>query len=786
MRRYSFSECLAHQNDPLHCHLLAVARGTARLWGKDRSLPAQAAILSALVHDLGKTNFWFQERIRKRTSEKNPLSYHSRVSAVIGWWLSKGLPEEDKQAKYRLRLSVFASVLKHHSNLWEPWDEMYQNIRGELRDEKEFPKQVASMDLRDITVWLREVQREFGLDLDIPNLSEEALREAMQEVSRFKLRNAFPDEEEHVGPPEMKNALDFLFGFGCLLQMDKLHTATGKDDFSRIHLAPEMVMNYLPKVREEHAPSALDETREVVRETVTSTLLAHREERFFTITAPTGSGKTLAALHAALQLRDTVQRETGEIPRMIYCLPFTAIIDQNHAVYHDVLEYAGYEDTNDLLLKHHHLTDMRYRSSDPEFDDDGAELFVETWQSELVVTTFHQLLHTLFTGHNRNLKRLPTLRNAIVILDEVQALPCRYWGPIRRMFQAMGKHFGTRFILMTATRPLVFLPEMSRELLTDHERFFQRLSRVRLLHRAKEHTSLSDFVAQLAEEIKMEPKLSRMIVVNQRRLVRTITEMLEEADIGLPIYPLSGFLTPLDRRNRIEEISKKLDRNEPCIIVTTQLIEAGVDLSVDRVERDMAPLDSIIQAAGRCNRHATEETGVVRVWSLTRDEGGRFTGIYDQVLIEVTQEILNEYGDVEEARFLEMSQTYFKRMNDRSKAAEVPVDRILACGRFREIEEAFQLIKELPNQSFFVIQNEEDQRIWDRYQEIQEIEHPLERKRAFFGIRADLMERVIQVFVPREQLEDCLLALDALDGGYDPRFGYVPENDPGPPASMIL
>lgn len=786
MQRYSFSECLAHQGDPLRNHLLAVARGTARLWGKDQGLPAQAAILSALVHDLGKANFWFQERIHKGTSEKDRLSYHSRVSAVIGWWLSKGLPEGNKKAKYRLQLSVFASVLKHHSNLREPWAEMYQNTRGELRNEDDlFSMQVASMDLAGIAAWLREAQRAFGLYLAIPDLSEETLREAMEEVSRFKLRNAFPDEEEHVGPQEMKNALDFLFGFSCLLQMDKLHTATGKEDFARIRLSPKMVLNYLPKVRKERTPSALDETREVIRDTVTSTLLAHRGEHFFTITAPTGSGKTLAALHAALQLREALRRETGEIPRLIYCLPFTAIIDQNHAVYRDVLEYAGYQVTDDLLLKHHHLTDMRYRSSDPEFDADGAELFVETWQSELVVTTFHQLLYTLFTGRNRNLKRLPTLRNAIVILDEVQALPCRYWGPIRRMFQAIGEHFGTRFILMTATKPLVFLPEMSEELLSDHERFFQKLSRVRLLHRAKENTPLSDFIVQVVEEIKAEPKLSRMLVVNQKKLVRKITKMLEEAGIGLPIYPLSGFLTPLDRRNRIEEIGKKLKREEPCIIVTTQLIEAGVDLSVDRVERDMAPLDAIIQAAGRCNRHAAEKTGVVRVWSLTSDEGRRFTKIYDPVLLEVTREVLDKYGDVEEARFLEMSQAYFKQMNDRSKAAEVPVDQILSCGRFQEVEEAFQLIKDLPNQSFFVIQNEEDQRIWERYQEIQEIEHPLERKRAFFSIRADLMERVIQVF-RREQCEESLIALNASDGRYDERFGYNPENDPGPPASMIL
>ncbi len=785
MQRYSFSECLAHQDDPLEDHLLAVARGAGRLFGKTQSLPAQAAILSALVHDLGKANFWFQERIHKGISKKNPLSYHSRVSAVIGWLLSKGLPEQDEQAKVRLRLSVFVSVLKHHSNLREPWGETYLDIRADLLEGVDpFSRQIATIDLEGMTAWLREAQRIFDLKLAIPDLSEKMLREAIKEVSGFDVWEAFPDDEKQAREPEIRNAINFLFGFGSLLQMDKLHTATGKDDFARIYLSPEMVLKYLLKLREKHAPSALDEIREVIRETVTSTLLAHRREHFFTITAPTGSGKTLAALHAALQLRKALQKETGEIPRIIYCLPFTAIIDQNHTVYRDVLEYAGYEVTDDILLKHHHLTDMQYRSSDPEFDDDGAALFVETWQSELVVTTFHQLLHTLFTGRNKNLKRLPTLRNAIVILDEVQALPCKFWNPIRRMFQAVGDHLGTRFILMTATKPLIFLPKMSRELLTDHEQFFQKMSRVRLLHRARENTTLSDFIAQIVEEIKAEPKLSRMIVVNQKKLIREITEMLEKAGTALPIYPLSGFLTPQDRRNRIEAISEKLDGNEPCIIVTTQLIEAGVDLSVDRVERDMAPLDAIIQAAGRCNRHAGETMGVVRVWSLTRDEGGKFTRIYDQVLIKVTREVLDKYGDVEEAHFLEMSQTYFKRMTDRSKAAEVPVDRILACGRFQELENKFQLIKDLPNQSFFVIQNEEDQKVWDRYQEIQEIEDPLKRRQAFFKIRAALMERVIQVF-QRERGEKNLLALRASEGGYGERFGYDSENNPGSPASTF-
>ena len=113
-------------------------------------------------------------------------------------------------------------------------------------------------------------------------------------------------------------------------------------------------------------------------------------------------------------------------------------------------------------MKHHHLSDPVYISSDTEFDPDNSELFTESWRSEIVVKTFHQLLYTLFSGRNRNLKRCAALANAIVIMDEVQSIPRKYWDTVRRMFLAAGEVLNTRFILMTATQPLLFTDDMSR------------------------------------------------------------------------------------------------------------------------------------------------------------------------------------------------------------------------------------------------------------------------------------------------------------------------------------
>ena len=787
MTKYCFSECLAHPPDDfLQTHLKEVAKGVNQLWKGSRSLPTQAALLAALVHDLGKATFWFQERVQPgRKGEKSELSNHSFVSAIIGWLISQSVQAPDQTTAYQFQLSVITSVMKHHGNLRKSWADYYAEARGHLREDSgpqgTFARQINSMDLSGITQWLRKTLLEFDLHFEVPDLNESALRQAIQDISHFRLRNVFPNKEQEVCPEQLDQAVDFLFGFGSLLQMDKIHTAIGETEFSRLAIPDNLVSQYLMHLKQDpdHKPSPLDEPRDRIRDDVLCELSAHSDEKLFTLTAPTGSGKTLTALDAAIRLRQELHEVYQENPRIIYCLPFTAIIDQNHDVYRKVLEFGGLAETTDLLLKHHHLTDMKYRSSDPEFDPDGSELFVETWQSELVVTTFYQFLHTIFTGRNRNLKRLPTLRRAIVILDEVQAIPPKYWQAIRNILKVMSRCLETRFILMTATKPLIFLPDMSRELLPKHPEYYQKLSRVRLVNRSKENTPLESFVGEIVEEMHQNPKHSRMIVVNYRKLVGELTEIFEETvDIeGFRIYPLSALLTPKDRKDRIEDIGKALAASDqPVLVITTQLIEAGVDLSVDRIERDLAPLDAIIQTSGRCNRHGDGDGGIVRVWSLMDEKEKPFTRIYSPVLIGATQELLSQYEEVTESQFLELGESYFKMVYKRTHNSEEPIDRLLACGQFEEVEKRFQLIEELPQQSYYIVQDNDDQEIWNQYLGIQEIENPIKRKMEFYKIRAALMERIVQVYA--QDAVDELCMLDAELGGYDKRFGYKAEKEP--------
>ena len=154
----------------------------------------------------------------------------------------------------------------------------------------------------------------------------------------------------------------------------------------------------------------------------------------------------------------------------------------------------------------------------------------------------------------------------------------------------------------------------------------------------------------------------------------------------------------------------------------------------------------------------------------------RLREIYSPVLIGATQELLNQYEEVSESQFLELGESYFKTVSERTHNSEEPIDRLLACGQFEEVEERFQLIEELPQQSYYIVQDNDDREIWDQYLGIQEIENSVKRKMEFYNIRAALMERIVQVYASDAVDELCML--DTELGGYDKRFGYKAEKEP--------
>jgi CRISPR-associated endonuclease/helicase Cas3 len=629
------------------------------------------------------------------------------------------------------------------------------------------------MDLPGIVQWLSYVTKSFPLSCAEPPDLQPTVDDifiALKTPNTVRLRKLYSDLGDVIG---------FLAAFGALLSEDKLDTALEGAQLIRCSLSPNLVDQYKDQFFNS-SRAKLSQIRETLARAVQQNWLQNLEQHHLTLSAPTGSGKTLAILGAALKVRSAISEEGRAEPRIIYCLPFTSIIDQNHRIFSDVLENGGIKPTQDILLKHHHLTNPVFRTQmGLEYEPDGAgELLTETWQSEIVVTTFYQFLYTFLSAANRNLKRAAQVTEAIVLLDEVQAIPLKYWNSVRQLLKAAAYKLGTRFVLLTATRPLIYRPGDAVELLPDHESYFRALSRVRLLCHHKEARSISEFIEQLPGlGDNPEPLL---IVVNRRRTVAELFRLLRKAFPRRPVFALSTNLTPQHRRKRIQQIRASLDDGNPCIAITTQLIEAGVDISFPRVHRDLAPLDSIIQAAGRCNRHMELRQGEVHLWQFLDDKGSpQWRHVYDAALIEATQDVLGTAKTYEEADFLSLTERYFQVCWER--ADQEPVHEILSQGSFDQLNR-FQLIEDgPPTKSFFIIANSEDQLLWDRYLEVKSLASPAESLKAFAPFRREFFDRVIQVY---GQSQEEIEALKVEEGHYDLDVGFMGDPDQG--GTLIL
>ncbi|MBK1695127.1 CRISPR-associated helicase/endonuclease Cas3 [Chromatium weissei] len=736
-----FSETFAHPNDPLPVHLERVAaRATASIAPTAGAEIRAIAHVAGLFHDLGKATPWFQTYLL-RGGRRSPLTNHAELGALLVWWYSAALDWPLWQ-----RLAVFIAVRRHHGALtFQTWPALLEQMRLALR-ENDHPlhKQLITLDLIGIQHWLITApQPELAPSLE-PLTAENVLARLQdRQVSGSKLRVAYQTLNE---------ALATLGGFGALLAADKIDAALAGERIER-QLLPINAVTIYQQQQTRKSYSSLNSHRDQIAITVTQTWLAHFNQHLFTLTAPTGAGKTLTILHAALQIRAQLEQHTGTAPRIIYCLPFTSIIDQNHTVFREVLQKNGIQDREDILLKHHHLTDALFRTDDTEYQADGAgQLLTETWQSEIVVTTFYQLLHTLFSPLNTNLKRAGQLTGALVLLDEVQAIPLRYWETVRQLCLAAAQTYGTRFVLLTATRPLIFQSGDAVELLPDHETHFRAMNRTRLMTHHHQPLSLDQFAAQLITTLRDECRAT-LIIVNRRQSVRTLFEQLQCALPERPIIALSTNLTPLDRRARIRFMQQLLQQSQPLIVITTQLIEAGVDVSFPIVHRELAPLDSIIQSAGRCNRNNENgAAGEVRLWHLQAIKANGDAGeslwrhVYDSNLIEVTTETLGHQTQYDEADFLQLSQRYFQGCRARQDQQRIDVQ--LQIGDFIGVEKAFQLTEELPTISVFICQNECDQQLWNQYQAVRNDDTltPVQQQRRFSVFKRAFYERVIQVY----------------------------------------
>jgi CRISPR-associated endonuclease/helicase Cas3 len=393
-----------------------------------------------------------------------------------------------------------------------------------------------------------------------------------------------------------------------------------------------------------------------------------------------------------------------------------------------------------------------------------ALLYIENWDSAIITTTFVQLFSTLIGYKNKALKKFHNLANSIIILDEVQNIPFKYWKIVNKILKVLSDKFNSYIILLTATKPLIFSKKESVELLENHKSFYalDNLNRTHITE-----TNINS-IAQLIEHLSNEINNSNLIMIVSNTISSTLEIFKEiseiiEFDQFQKIY-LSTNITPYERLQRINKI--KDEEFDKAIIITTQLIEAGVDIDVDVIYRDFAPLDSIIQAAGRANRNGSpEKTGEIKLMNLVdekRNNDIRLSSyIYGQTNLQATKNSIQH--EFEEKNFLEIIANYFEEISEKKSSFEsIQLENAMRGFYFSDkyldkktlpISE-FKLIENLPNYvSLFVNIDESANETWQAFINIKNIEDPIKRKNEFKKIKGDFSKYIINI--PEKHTQVC-------------------------------
>ncbi|GFR35131.1 CRISPR-associated helicase Cas3' [Thermobrachium celere] len=720
----------------------------------------------SLCHDFGKYTTYFQRHLFN--GETSELSHHGFISAVFGGYVSL------KLLKGVYPLYIYLAILHHHGNLESPSEHLPKNFKeineGDLWVLDKL--NILKKQMEDIKKNKEEIYKDYekvGLGQLFMDFLEENVEDILKEIRKIHFKLEREQSEIHY--------VNLLYFYSALISADKLSA-------SNTVVPDELGVVEYKKLDDERqkriqGKQDINGIRSSIFKSVIEGIEKNKEKSIFTITAPTGTGKTYAGFFAALKLRELL----GDRRRIIYSLPFTSIIDQNYDVLEDL--FSKFDEYNRAkgryLIKHHSMADVEYIDESRDYSKTQEELLIETWDSGVVVTTFVQLLETLVGNRNRMLKKFVSLKGSILLLDEVQAIDIKYYPLIDFIFNMAVKHLDVKIIMMTATKPAIL--EGACELLEGCEKYFSLFNRTKLIPRL-EGISVGEFIEEFKENIRDK---SYLIVCN------TINQSLEIfdglKDLDRDVYYLSTNLVPKHRRDRIIEVSERLKKGDNIILVSTQVVEAGVDFDFDVVIRDLAPLDCIIQCAGRCNRNGKKEVGEVYVYKMLDEKGELFSKhVYGNTSVNITKELIENREVIYEKDYYNLINKYFRevvknKQKDASKGYIESIKRLNFTGEDKYAVGKFSLIENNPGYiDVFVEVDDEAVDILNRYFEILSIKNYEKRREEYLKIKNDLNKYFISVPSKMfKRFEDrygiLVLPKIAIQDNYDMNTGFIREKN---------
>ena len=332
---------------------------------------------------------------------------------------------------------------------------------------------------------------------------------------------------------------------------------------------------------------------------------AAQPQGLFTLTVPTGGGKTFTSMAFALE-----HAKRHDMRRVIYVIPFTSIIEQNAAEFRKAFGKLGEQ----AVLEHHSTFDDGKLQG--EATKDKLRLASENWDAPIVVTTAVQFFESLFADRSSRCRKLHNIAGSVIILDEAQMLPLNLLLPIMQAIKELAQNYRCSVVMCTATQPVVQAEngfyrgfENVREIAPKPTALFDKLRRTTVQHIGTQTDA--DLFAKLGEHPQM------LVIVNNRRHARSLYDQAKHLD---GTFHLTTLMCAKHRSQKLDEIRGRLKNGEPCRVIATSLIEAGVDVDFPLVMRAEAGLDSVAQAAGRCNREGKRPSENSFVWIFAPEE----------------------------------------------------------------------------------------------------------------------------------------------------------------------
>lgn len=547
----------------------------------------EIAYLSGIMHDMGKCKQEFQEYLLNENNHEKIIHTFQGVKFVLEEF-GENLTEE-------LTKEIVGYAIGSHHGVFDCIDEERKSGFTYRKDKLNICFEECKKNYLEQVCDFKELEKHFN----------SAKKETEKTLDKIKNLSMKVDNSEF-------QSIELFYYVGVLARLILSATIEGdRRDTAEFMLGEKYPDNanceilwksvsdyYESKILHFDNSSLINQARKQISDQCKE--MAGLPSNLFRLNVPTGSGKTLSSLRFAVNHAKKYKKN-----RIFFVSPLLSILEQNTKV---LREFIG---NQDIILEHHSNVIV---DSEKDENSKNLEYLKDSWNSPVIITTFVQLLDTMFAGKTSNIRRFHSLCNSVIVIDEIQSLPPKLTSMFNLMCNFLAEICNTTIVLCSATQPT--LERVNHSLITPiteivpyDEELWRAFDRTKLIDIGnKNYDELAEFVLSDLKDVS-----SVLLVCNTKKEAFTFYDMFK--DTGFDVFQLSANMCMQHRKDTLDKIKQSLnDKSKRTIVVSTQVIEAGVDISFACVIRILAGMDNIVQAAGRCNRNAENGNTLSKVY----------------------------------------------------------------------------------------------------------------------------------------------------------------------------